>query len=139
MTKEIPAKALQANGITCIYRYAEVLLMYAEASTRATNTVSTDALNAIQEVQKRADYPDRGIALTTTTDAATFLTAVSNERGWEFFAEMKRWFELVRLEKVKDVRAEEWGCFSFQRESSLLLPCTLPANRPCRLDNNAGY
>ena len=66
-------KSAQANGITCIYRYAEVLLMYAEASTRATNTVSTDALNAIQEVQKRADYPDRGIALTTTTDAATFL------------------------------------------------------------------
>ena len=47
-----PGKSAQANGITCIYRYAEVLLMYAEASTRATNTVSTDALNAIQEVQK---------------------------------------------------------------------------------------
>lgn len=75
--------------------------MYAEASTRATNSVNQDALNAIQEVQKRAGYQDRQIELTTTTEPTAFLAAVSNERGWEFFAEMKRWFELVRLEKVK--------------------------------------
>lgn len=73
--------------------------MYAEASTRATNSVNQDALNAIQEVQKRAGYQDRQIELTTTTEPTAFLAAVSNERGWEFFAEMKRWFELVRLEK----------------------------------------
>ena len=113
-----PGKSAQSNGITCIYRYAEVLLMYAEASTRATNSVNQDALNAIQEVQKRAGYQDRQIELTTTTEPTAFLAAVSNERGWEFFAEMKRWFELVRLEKVKEV----------------LFPGTLSTGRPCRLD-----
>lgn len=134
-----PGKSAQANGITCIYRYAEVLLMYAEASTRATNTVSTDALNAIQEVQKRADYPDRGIALTTTTDAATFLTAVSNERGWEFFAEMKRWFELVRLEKVKDVRAEEWDASLFNANHHYYFPVPYQQIDLAGWTNNAGY
>lgn len=131
-----PGKSAQANGITCI---AEVLLMYAEASTRATNTVSTDALNAIQEVQKRADYPDRGIALTTTTDAATFLTAVSNERGWEFFAEMKRWFELVRLEKVKDVRAEEWDASLFNANHHYYFPVPYQQIDLAGWTNNAGY
>ena len=46
-----PGKSAQSNGITCIYRYAEVLLMYAEASTRANNTVSEKALKQLQDVQ----------------------------------------------------------------------------------------
>ena len=49
-----PGKSAQSNGITCIYRYADILLMYAEASVRATNSVSAKATNALQEVQKRA-------------------------------------------------------------------------------------
>lgn len=53
-----PGSSQLANGITCIYRYAEVLLMYAEASTRATNSVNTQAIQAIQEIQKRAGYAD---------------------------------------------------------------------------------
>lgn len=117
-----PGKSAQSNGITCIYRYAEVLLMYAEASTRATNSVNQDALNAIQEVQKRAGYQDRQIELTTTTEPTAFLAAVSNERGWEFFAEMKRWFELVRLEKVKEVRAEEWDASTFNTNHHYYFP-----------------
>ena len=74
-----PGSSQLANGITCIYRYAEVLLMYAEASTRATNSVNTQAIQAIQEIQKRAGYADS--QLTTTTDPTAFTTAVSNEDG----------------------------------------------------------
>ena len=51
-----------------------------------------------------------------------FTTAVSNERGWEFFAEMKRWFELVRLEKVSEVRAETWDGSLFQRNNHYYFP-----------------
>ncbi len=65
------------NGITCIYRYADVLLMYAEASTRATNSVNAQALDAIQKVQKRAGYAQD--QLTTTTDPTAFTTAVFND------------------------------------------------------------
>lgn len=134
-----PGKSAQANGITCIYRYAEVLLMYAEASTRATNTVNQDALDAIQEIQKRADYEDRKIALTTTTDPAAFLAAVSNERGWELFAEMKRWFELVRLEKVKDVRAEEWNASTFNTNHHYYFPVPYQQIDLTGWTNNPGY
>ena len=31
-----------------------------------------------------------------------FDKAVFDERGWEFFCEFKRWFQLVRTEKVWD-------------------------------------
>ena len=134
-----PGKSAQANGITCIYRYAEVLLMYAEASTRATNTVNAVALDAIQEVQIRAGYQDKGLPLTTTNDPTEFLKDVSNERGWEFFAEMKRWFELVRLEKVKDVRAEEWDASLFNANHHYYFPVPYQQIDLAGWTNNAGY
>ena len=49
MTTAHPVRVPKLNGITCIYRYADVLLMYAEASTRATNSVNAQALDAIPE------------------------------------------------------------------------------------------
>ncbi|WP_308756316.1 RagB/SusD family nutrient uptake outer membrane protein [uncultured Bacteroides sp.] len=134
-----PGKSAQANGITCIYRYAEVLLMYAEASTRATNTVNAAALDAIKKVQIRAGYQDKGLSLTTTTDPTEFLKDVSNERGWEFFAEMKRWFELVRLEKVKDVRAEEWDASLFNTNHHYYFPVPYQQIDLAGWTNNAGY
>lgn len=132
-----PGKSAQSNGITCIYRYADVLLMYAEASTRATNSVNAQALNAIQEVQKRAGYSDT--ELTTTTDPTAFETAVFNERGWEFFAEMKRWFDLVRLEKLKDVRSEVWDASLFKANNHYYFPIPYQQIQLTGWTNNAGY
>lgn len=132
-----PGKSAQANGITSIYRYADVLLMYAEASTRATNSVNTQALDAIQKVQTRAGYSKE--QLTTTTDPTAFTTAVFNERGWEFFAEMRRWFELVRLEKVSEVRSETWSGSLFQSNSHYYFPIPYEQIELTQWTNNAGY
>lgn len=132
-----PGKSAQANGITCIYRYADVLLMYAEASTRATNSVNADALDAIQKVQKRAGYADS--QLTTTTDPTAFTTAVFNERGWEFFAEMKRWFDLVRLEKVSDVKSDVWQGSLFETNHHYYFPVPFQQIELTQWTNNAGY
>ena len=101
--------------------------------------MNQDALNAIQEVQKRAGYQDRQIELTTTTEPTAFLAAVSNERGWEFFAEMKRWFELVRLEKVSEVRAETWNGSLFQSNNHYYFPIPYQQIRLTQWTNNAGY
>ncbi len=132
-----PGKSAQANGITCLYRYADVLLMYAEASVRATNSVNAEALEAIQAVQKRAGYADT--QLTVTTDPATFLTAVFNERSWEFFAEMKRWFDLVRLEKVSEVRSEAWAGSVFQANGHYYFPVPYQQINLTGWTNNPGY
>ena len=131
----VPSNSAQSNGITCIYRYADVLLMYAEASTHATGSVNALALKCLQEVQQRAG--DK--TLTTTTDPAAFEEAVFNERGWEFFAEMKRWFDLVRLEKVADVKPTEWSGSTFKANNHYYFPVPYNEINLTGWANNAGY
>lgn len=128
-------KNAQSNGITPIYRYADVLLMYAEASTRATSSVNAQALKCIQDVQKRAG----STTLVTTTNVAEFEQAVFNERGWEFFAEMKRWFDLVRLEKVSEVRTNVWNGSLFQSHNHYYMPIPDQQILLTGWTNNAGY
>lgn len=131
----VPGNSAQSNGITCIYRYADVLLMYAEASTRATGNVNALALKCLQEVQQRAG--DK--TLTATTDPTAFEEAVFNERGWEFFAEMKRWFDLVRLEKVADVKPTEWNGSTFKANNHYYFPVPYNEINLTGWTNNAGY
>jgi hypothetical protein len=78
-----------------LIRYAHVLLIYAEAKARSggADASSYDALNAIRN---RAGLPD-----VAGLSDADFITAVVNERKWEFAGEYTRWFDLVRLELVE--------------------------------------
>lgn len=84
-------------------RMAEVNLIFAEASARSTNSVSTDALAALNEIRTRAG------ALTTGADGfetypATigldqFLEAVRLEKLVELGAEQgEDWFDLIRYD-----------------------------------------
>ena len=136
-----PAASAQANGVTCIYRLADAKLLYAEASTRATGTVNQDALNAINDIQRRAGYedPDINIQLTTTTDPQAFLEAVSNERSYEFYAEMRRWFELVRTEQVSVKRADKWNGSFFQTQGHYYFPIPSAQILLTGWTNNPGY
>ncbi|ADV42602.1 RagB/SusD family nutrient uptake outer membrane protein [Bacteroides helcogenes] len=129
-----PGKSAQANGITCIYRYADVLLMYAEASVRATNTIDPLARKSLEEVQSRAHS-----SLTKTTDPQSFINAVFDERGWEFFAEMKRWFDLVRLQKLSEVKPTEWEGSLFKANSHYYFPVPSQQILLTEWTNNAGY
>lgn len=135
----LPGKSAQSNGITCIYRYADILLMYAEASVRATNSVSAKAVNALQEVQKRAQGYADDATVTTTTNPSEFLNAVFDENGWEFFAEMRRWFDLVRLEKLKDVKPTEWANSLFKANNHYYFPVPYTQIELTNWANNAGY
>ena len=96
----------QANGTANDYpviRYADVLLMYAEASNELGNTA--EAHKYLNMVRKRARF--NGITeLNVLPDyvnlsAEQFRTAVLNERRWEFVAEGQRWFDLVRSGKLE--------------------------------------
>ena len=135
----LPGKSAQSNGITCIYRYADILLMYAEASVRATNSVSAKATNALQEVQYRAQGDGDNATVTSTSNPAEFLDAVFDENGWEFFAEMRRWFDLVRLEKLKDVKPTEWANSLFKANNHYYFPVPYTQIELTNWANNAGY
>ena len=81
-----------------IYRYAEILLIYAEAQIRATgNDSDGSALVALNLVKTRAGVP-------TVTSATP--NEVVDEKGWELAAENKRWFDLVRTERVAEMAAK---------------------------------
>jgi len=78
-----------------IIRYAEVLLIYAEALNEV-NSVPTDAAYAaIDQVRFRAGIPKlKDIAPTLGTDQ--FRDSVFQERRKEFVYEYQRWYDLVR-------------------------------------------
>lgn len=79
-----------------VYRYADVLLMYAEALNEGSS--STDAVKYLNEVRARA-----GVANTTAANQADVRLAIENERFLELHFEGHRWFDLVRTGRITPV------------------------------------
>jgi starch-binding outer membrane protein, SusD/RagB family len=90
-----------------LYRYADVLLMYAEAASRAANGPTALAMERLNMVHRRAyGLPATSVStvdynLATYSTAQGFLNLVVNERGYETMYEAKRWHELKRLGLAK--------------------------------------
>ncbi len=86
-----------------IYRYAEVLLIYAEAQARVGQTASS--LEALNQIRRRA----AGLPYLTPSTKVDVKTATAREivaeKGWELAAEHKRWFDLIRTEMVEEIAA----------------------------------
>lgn len=119
---------------------ADAKLLYAEASTRATGSVNSLAVEAVRSLQNRAGYAERGIPeVSTSVSADDFLNIVSNERNYEFYAEMRRWFELVRTEQVSVKRAETWNGSLFQTQNHYYFPIPSAQILLTGWTNNAGY
>lgn len=76
------------------------MLLYAEARNKADGAPNTLAYDCINQIRKRGNG---GIAndLQSGLSGDAFAKAVSDERGWEFFAEFRRWHELVRTQQVE--------------------------------------
>ncbi|MEP7256960.1 MAG: RagB/SusD family nutrient uptake outer membrane protein [Flavitalea sp.] len=88
-----------------IIRYADVLLIYAEAKNMANGSPTQDAVDAINEVRERANgyvanagYPN----LTVGLSKEAFDEIVIQDRSLELCFEMDRWFDLVRKRIVKE-------------------------------------
>ena len=89
-----------------ITRYSDVLLIYAEASARANNSVSADALESVNKIRRRGfgvdiDTPNASVDMASMS-ADDFLTAVLQERNFELCFEGHRWFDLVRYGKLEE-------------------------------------
>ena len=88
-----------------LYRYAEVLLIYAEAKA-ASGGVDASALDALNQVKRRAAGLDPNTADATVDSASATISDILDEKGWELAAEDKRWFDLIRTETLQDVAAK---------------------------------
>lgn len=80
-------------------RFAEILLIYAEAQAMADKTPNVLAYECINKVRRRAGLEELKTGLSLTA----FRNAVLDEKGWELCGEYSRWFDLVRTEKVEDM------------------------------------
>ncbi|QZT36358.1 RagB/SusD family nutrient uptake outer membrane protein [Halosquirtibacter xylanolyticus] len=91
-----------SNAIYPIFRYADALLVFAEASNKANGGPSAEAYSALHQIQDRAylgtDIEDH--ILAAGADEATFDQVVLQERAWEFAFENKTWNDNVRRERV---------------------------------------
>lgn len=105
-----------------VLRYADVLLMYAEALNELNNTAG--ALDNIRPVRTRA-----GLAALPALDQAGIRLALEKERRVEFLYEGHRWFDLVRTGRARAVLNAHYASqglnFSVE-EFELILP--IPQN-----------
>ncbi|MCJ8210830.1 RagB/SusD family nutrient uptake outer membrane protein [Mucilaginibacter sp. RS28] len=79
-----------------ILRFADVLLMYAEADNELNSGPSAAAISALREVRLRGFNGDATKIGTIPTDKTGFFTALANERLFEFGGEGIRKFDLIR-------------------------------------------
>lgn len=77
---------------THVIRYADVLLMYAEALNESNGGPTTAAYDAINEVRNRSELPD----LTSGLSREDFFDAIVQERRIELFLEGVRTWDLIR-------------------------------------------
>jgi len=75
-----------------VYRYAEILLMKAEALAETGDL--TNANNLLRQIVERS-----GFYYTETNDKGILMDNLLAERGREFGAEAKRWFDVLRFAK----------------------------------------
>lgn len=90
-----------------ILRYADVLLMYAEALNEIgySNSQTSEALNALNEVHTRSCASP--LQITDLPDKDSFRKAILLERQREFPYEGQRWFDLVRMGGAKEAMKAE--------------------------------
>jgi len=87
-----------------LYRFADVLLIFSEAENKI-NGPTAAAYDAINQVRRRAyGLPTNTASAVADLPAGLSQTAfddmVFRERGYEFIGECKRWFDMVRTNRL---------------------------------------
>lgn len=79
-----------------VYRYAEVLLLLAEAQNEQGKT--GEALGLLNQVRSRA-----GLAASTAAGQTQVREAIFKERRVELAFENKRWFDIIRTDRIQEI------------------------------------
>lgn len=125
-----------------VIRYADVLLMYAEASNEVGGP-SAKAYEAVNAIRTRAQLP-----ALAGLGKDTFREAVWNERWHELCFENITWFDMARLRKAYNVTTKKFDNYVGHKfsygptltERELLFPIPTPEIRNnTNLKQNSGY
>lgn len=131
-----------------LYRYADILLLRAEAYNAINSPgYKTEAVKLLNEIRKRANVPLYTDNQFTTQEELE--TAILNERQVELFGEGKRWFDLIRTERLITVmdpvikerqRQKNFAQTGFGDPRRVLLPISRTAlNENPKLIQNPPY
>lgn len=85
-----------------ILRYADVLLMYAEAELRADGSVGADGLEYLNQVRRRGFGVDIHTANPGVDVSKADYEFILMERSHELCFEGQRWYDLVRFGKLEE-------------------------------------
>ncbi|WP_373516928.1 RagB/SusD family nutrient uptake outer membrane protein [Pricia sp.] len=93
-----------------MYRYADALLIFAETEN-LINGPTAEAYNAVNQIRRRAygvdqNTLDLAVDFPAGLDQAAFDDLVFQERGYEFMAEGRRWFDLLRTGRYETIIPE---------------------------------
>ena len=123
-------------------RYAEILLIYAEASNEVSGP-SANAYEAINMMRRRAELPE-----LDGLSQSDFREAIWRERWYELSFENKTWYDMARLRKAFNVATRQFEDFvghQFSygptlKERELLFPIpTAEIRNNSKLTQNPGY
>lgn len=129
------------------YRYADLLLIYAEAAGRVAEGPTTEAMEALNQVRRRAYGHDPNSVSPVDFQMAdypgdAFIDLIIKERGYEFQLEGKRWVELKRTGKLASTILEAKGKVVMEADYLWPIPVAeMSANKALNpaTDQNPGY
>lgn len=123
-----------------LLRYADVLLMYAEAANEMGNTAEALAKLEMVRARARAGAPAGTLPQVTTTDQAQLRDAIRRERRVELGMEHERFWDIVRWGIAQQVlNAAGKTNFNASRDVLLPIPQTQIDLSKGVLTQNAGY
>lgn len=142
-----PNGAGNASNDWPIYRYAELLLIYAEAANNANNGPTNEAIECLNKVHRRAYgyYPEASSPVDFKIgdfNKDSFFELVFKEKGYETILECKRWNDMVRTGKAAEIIMEAEGIKI--NESMYLFPIPIAETNYNKAidpvaDQNPGY
>jgi hypothetical protein len=134
--QDTPFAEGDADNNWTVLRYADVLLMYAEAVNEVNNGPATEAYDAINAVRKRAKLA----GLPTGLSKAAFALAIEHERQVELAFEGHRWFDLVRTGREVIVMNQHFKASVVAEFNAVFpIPQTQIDVNPQGIKQNAGY
>lgn len=83
-----------------IYRFSDIMLLRAEALNKAGRR--NEARDIVNNIRKRVGY-NKLLTAENTPDEASLEYAILVERQVELWGEGKRWFDLIRTDKIKEI------------------------------------